>query len=116
MKNFTILLLTSVLGAAPIDQNFAQSQQQNAEQLKKYSWKSRTEIRKENETKAVQLNLMRYDLDGRLQKTLLSSMPQQQLPSRGLRGRIAQKKKEDFVEMLSDLETLARSYGDMSPD
>ena len=99
-----------------MEQRFAQAQQENAQALKQYTWKSRTEIRKGGETRNVQLNLMRYDIRGTLQKTLISTTPQQQLPTRGLRGHIAQKKKEDFVETLHSLETVAKSYSELPPD
>jgi hypothetical protein len=110
------ILFTTVFAYAQMEQRFAQAQQENAQALKQYTWKSRTEIRKGGETKNVQLNLMRYDIRGTLQKTLISTTPQQQLPTRGLRGHIAQKKKEDFLETLHSLETLAKSYSELPPD
>jgi hypothetical protein len=94
---------------------FAQAQQENAKQLRQYGWKSRTEIRKGGETKSTKLYLMRYDVAGNLQKTLISETSQQ-LPKRGLRGLIAKKKKENFVEMLDGLGALAKSYGELPPD
>jgi len=97
-------------------QKLAQAQQENARALRQYSWKSRTEIRKDGETRSVQLNLMRYDLDGSVQQTPVSSTPQQQLPTRGLRGLIAKKKKESLLELLDDLKALAKSYGELPPE
>jgi len=111
-----VLLITTVTVSAQMEQKFAQAQQENALALKQYMWKSRTEIRKGGETKNIQLNLMRYDIGGTLQKTLISTTPQQQLPTRGLRGHIAQKKKEEFLETLSSLERLAKSYSELPPD
>ena len=109
-----ILLLTTVAISAQMDQKFAQSQQQNAQALRQYAWKSRTEIRKGGETKSIQLALMRYDVDGALQKTPVSTTPQQQLPTRGIRGLIAHKKKENFMETLDSLGRLAKSYSELS--
>ena len=111
-----MLLLTTATIAFQIDQKFAQSQKQNAQALRQYTWKSRTEIQKRGETKSVQLALMRYDIGGTLQKTLISGTPQQQLPTRGIRGLIAQKKKESFLEKLNSLSSLAKSYSELSPD
>jgi hypothetical protein len=111
-----VLLVTAVAFPAQMDHNFAQAQQQNAQALRQYTWKSRTELRKGGETRNVQLALMRYDSYGTLQKTPISSTPQQQLPTRGLRGLIAQKKKENFMETLDSLSALAKSYGELSPD
>src|ERR1041384_2295680 len=64
-----------------------QAQRQNAEALRQYTWKSRKEMRKGEETKTVQLSVMRYDANGSLQKTPISSSPQQQLPTHGIRDR-----------------------------
>jgi hypothetical protein len=110
-----ILLLTTVAISAQMDQKLAQSQQQNAQALRQYTWKSRTEIRKGGETKGVQLAYMRYDMNGTLQKTPMASTPQQQLPTHGIRGLIAQKKKENFMETLDSLSRLAKSYSELSP-
>jgi hypothetical protein len=111
-----ILLLATVAISSQMDQKFAQSQQQNGRALRQYTWKSRTEIKRGGETKSVQLAIMRYTIDGTLQKTLISSTPQRQLPTRGIRSHIAQKKKEDFLETLDSLGTLAKSYSELSPD
>jgi hypothetical protein len=110
------LFTATVATFAQMDQKLAQTQRENAEALRQYTWKSRTEIRKGGETKNVQLNLMRYDIRGTLQKTLISTTPQQQLPTRGLRGRIAQKKKDDFIDTLNSLETLTKSYSELAAD
>ena len=110
-----ILLMTSVAISSQMDQKFAQSRRQNAEALRQYTWKSRTEIQKGGETKNTQVNILRYGADGTLQKTLISST-QQKLPTRGIRGLIAQKKKEDFLEMLDSLGALARSYSELTSD
>ena len=108
-----ILLLASVAISSQMDQKFAQSRQQNAEALKQYTWKSRTEIQKGGETRNIQVNLLRYEADGTLQKMLISSTPQQKLPTHGIRGLIARKKKEDFLEMLDSLGALAKSYSEL---
>lgn len=110
-----VLLMTAVAFPAQMDPKLAQAQQQNAQALRQYAWKSRTEVRKGGETRNVQLALMRYDSYGALQKTPISSTPQQQLPTRGIRGLIAQKKKETFMETLDSLGALAKSYGELSP-
>ncbi len=110
-----LVLLTAVAFPFQVDQEFAQAQLRNAQALRQYTWKSRTEVRRSGETKNVQLSLMRYDSYGTPQKTPISSTPQQQLPTRGIRGLIAQKKKENFMETMDKLASLARSYGDLSP-
>jgi uncharacterized protein (DUF58 family) len=54
-------------------------------------------------------------MNGMLQKSQLSGTPQQQLPTRGIRGLIAQKKKENFMDTLDSLSRLAKAYGELSP-
>ena len=115
-SGMAILLATTAAISSQMDQKLAESRQQNAQALRLYTWKSRTEIRKGGETKNVQVALQRYDLNGTLQKTTISSTPQQQLPTRGIRGLIAQKKKEDFMEKLDGLGKLAKSYSELRPE
>jgi hypothetical protein len=112
----TMALLLPIVASGQMQQKFAQAQALNAQALRQYTWKSRTEIKKKGETKTVQLALMRYDIDGNIQKTPLSSTAQQPGPSRGLRGRIAQKKKEGFADLMEDLSNLVKSYSQVPPD
>ena len=111
-----ILLTATVAISSRMDQKFAQARQQNAQALRQYAWKSRTEVQKGGETKNVQVNLMSYDTNGTPHKSLISRTPRQNLPTHGIRGLIAQKKKEDFMETLDKLGTLAKSYSELSPD
>jgi hypothetical protein len=108
------VFLTAAALAAQSEQTFAQAQRQNAEKLRQYTWKSRTEIQKEGKTKSVQLNLMRYDSRGFLQSTQLSNTAPD-MPQRGLRGHIARNRKEDMLVTLEHLKALADSYRDLPP-
>jgi hypothetical protein len=110
------LLLTAIAISAQVDQQFAQAQQHNALALRKYEWKSRTEVQKDGETKKVQVTLMRYGSDGQVQKTVISSTPEPDIPKFGLRRAVAKKKIGDFRETLAELEALARSYSELPPD
>lgn len=111
-----IILSACVCASArQLERKFAQAQQENAKQLRQYTWKSRTEIRKGGETKSTQLYLMRYDFDGSVQQTLVGATSQQ-IPTRGLRGLVAKKKKEEFVETLDGLKAVAKSYGNLPPE
>lgn len=92
------------------DRQFAPAQQENSKSLRQYSWKLRTEVRKGGETKGTQLHLVRYDADGNVRQTLVSSTSPQ-IPTHGLRGLVARKKKKEFVELLDDLRAVAKSYG-----
>jgi hypothetical protein len=110
------LLLAAIAINAQMDRQFARAQQENAQALKKYEWRSRTEVRKDGETKKIQLALMRYDSQGNIQKTVISSTPEPDLPKFGLRKAIGQKKLQDFKDKLEALGGLARSYSELTPD
>jgi len=110
------LLLCASEVSAQMERQMARGQQENQTLLMKYEWKSRLEILKDNETKKVQLALMRYDVNGQAQKTILSSTPEPNLPKFGLRKAVAQKKVADFRETLEALSALARSYSEIPPD
>jgi hypothetical protein len=113
---FGVAIIATAAAATPAQTDPRVAQRENAQALKKYEWKSRTEIRKDGETKKDQISLMSYDLEGNLQQTTIGSMPEKDLPSFGLRGAIAQKKKKEFIEKLEELKTLARSYGELPPE
>jgi hypothetical protein len=55
--------------------SFAESQKANAQALRQYSWKSRTEIKLKGESKNVTLEQVRYDENGKLQKTPIGAPP-----------------------------------------
>ena len=114
-----IAAIVSALGitiAAQTNQKFAQEQKENTAALMKYEWKSRTEILKDGETKNDQLAQMGYDSNGELQKTMIATSPEMDIPTHGLRGLIAKNKKKEFMKTLDDLRALAKSYSELSPD
>jgi hypothetical protein len=101
---------------------FAESQKANAQALRQYSWKSRTEIKLKGESKNVKLEQVRYDLNGKLQKTPIGSPPQAApAPAPGGRGgrikkKVIESKKEEFGEMMQGLGQLVASYGQLPPE
>ena len=113
-QGFLVLTLSAGILAAQVEPAFLQAHRQNGDQLKHYSWKSRTEVQKDGKTKSIQLSLVRFDTRGDLQTTPISAT-QPDMPQRGLRGRIAKGKKEDMLETLESLKGLARSYSDLHP-
>jgi hypothetical protein len=116
------VLLLSLEATAQDKEKFAQAQQQNKEALKQYTWKSRTELKMKGESKNVTLEQVRYDLDGKLQKTRLTGGAEQQAKETGgrLRGRlkrkIIKKKKAEFAEMMKELGKLVASYAHIPPE
>ena len=97
------------------EKRIVSAQQENAAKLRQYSWKSRVEVSKDGETKSSQLYQVRYNAEGMPQQVLISGTSQK-LPTSGLRGLIAKKKKEGFVEMLDGLGTLAKAYSKLPSD
>jgi hypothetical protein len=96
----------------------------NAAALKAFSWQQRMQIQVNGETKKVTLTQMNYDINGNLQKTLLSEQPSpdSSQPSSGgrLRGRIKQKvvakKTGEFKEMMEGIAAVVKSYTELPPD
>lgn len=87
---------------------------QQDQKLRQYTWKSRTEIRKEGEVKSTKLFMSRYAPDGTPVQVLLEE-ESAKLPKFGLRGMIAKKKKEEAAELVEALQKLAKSYGELPP-
>jgi hypothetical protein len=112
------------LAGAPQKEEFVKAQQANKAALRDYTWKSRTELKLKGESKNVKLEQVRYDIDGKLQKTPLTepaAPPPQQPAASGRRGgRIKQKivanKKEEFKELMQDLGALVAAYAHLPQD
>ena len=120
------VLFLSVALIAQDKEKFAQAQHQNKEALKQYTWKSRTELKMKGESKNVTLEQVRYDLDGKLQKTPLTGGSKQQAQETGgrrrgrrgggLKGKIVEKKKAEFAQMMKELGQLVASYAHVPPE
>ena len=114
-----VVALAIMLCAGPIahsqqEQKFAQAQKQNAQALRQYTWKSRSQVRKDGDVKSTKLFLTRYAPDGTQVQVLLQE-DSARLPKFGLRGMIAKKKKEEAAELIEALQKLAKSYGELPP-
>ncbi len=96
----------------------------NAAALKSFSWQQRLQIQVNGETKKVTLTQMNYDINGNLQKTLLSEQPSpdSSQPTSGgrLRGRVKQKvvekKTGEFKEMMEGIAAVVKSYTELPPE
>src|SRR6185369_8558432 len=108
-----IVMLSGLTIAAQTGASFIAGRQQNDTLLRNYEWKSRTTVQKDGEVKNDQLFLMSYDENGNPLKVTLAKTPEMNLPG-GLRGVIAKKKKEEFISTLTEMEGLAKAYGDLS--
>ena len=106
-------------------EEFAKAQKNNAAALREYTWKSRTEIKMKGESKSVKLEQVRYDLDGKLEKTPIGAAPEEPpQPKQGrpgrrgerLKGKVVEKKKDEFAELLQNLGQLVASYAHIPAD
>jgi hypothetical protein len=96
---------------------------ENGQALKAFVWQQRMQLQLKGETKKTTLNQMNYDVNGNLQKTLLSEQPPPNSappPSGGrLRGRVKQKvvakKTGEFKEMMEGIASLVKSYTELQP-
>lgn len=122
-----LVALGSTLVLAQGQPTFADSQKANAQALRQYSWKSRTEIKLKGESKNVKVEQVRYDLNGKLQKTPIAGPPPTApataaAPEPGGRGggrlksKVVENKKEEFGEMMQGLGQLVASYGHLPPE
>ncbi len=131
VRSVVLVLGSSLALAAGVfgqhKEQFAQAQKENSAALKQYTWKSRTEIKVKGESKNVKVEQVRYDLDGKQQKTQIGEPPQQGAQQEtgrrgGRRGRgrvkekIIQNKKAEFAELMQSLGQLVGSYAHIPPD
>jgi hypothetical protein len=88
---------------------YAANAKANATLMRQYAWQMRIELTLKGEAKPAQLYQMRFDMDGKPQKTLLSA-PADDGGGRGIRGRIKKNKIEDFKEWAATLADLVKDY------
>ena len=120
------LIASSVVFGQAQKEQFAKAQKDNAAALRPYTWKTRTEIKLKGESKSVKVEQVRYDLDGKLEKTPIDTAPapaaKEEAGGRGRRGggkvkeKVIENKKEEFAELLQNLGQLVGSYAHMPPD
>jgi len=77
--------------------------------LRSYEWVETTVVSVKGEEKSRQLNRCYHGADGKVQKIPLTTPPPQQ-PKRGLRGRIAEAKKEELTDYMKEAVALVKSY------
>ena len=81
--------------------------------LKPYEWIETTVVSLKGDEKSRQLNRCYHGADGKVQKIPLTSPPPEER-RRGLRGRIAEAKKEELTDYMKEAVALVRQY--MPPD
>lgn len=96
--------------AAKLAVQISEKREADRKRLLDYSWKTRTEISIKGETKVVKVELVRFDVDGRMQKTTLNEEKSGQGAERGVRGRIQKRKAEEKKEWFGELNRLLEQY------
>ena len=95
--------------AMDLVKKYSESAKKNIALMMKYSWKMRIQLTIKGESKDPILYHMRFDTDGKLQRTLLT-MPKPKKKRRGLRKRIAQRKIAELKEWAGKLSDLIKKY------
>jgi len=92
---------------------YAEAQEKNLEALQTYSWKTRTEIAVNETPMLTALIQARFDTDGKLQHTTISSESHVE-KKRGIRGKKQKQKLEELGQLIEKVVRLQASYAIMS--
>ena len=88
----------------------SENRTENGKKMREYSWNTRTEITAKGETQLIKVELVRYDVDGRQQKTTISEESPKKRKKRGIRGAVQKKKGQKKQEWFGDLHGLLAQY------
>jgi hypothetical protein len=86
----------------------SQARKANALETRNYSWTQRTEVKVSGEVKSVKTEIVRYTVDGELQKTPIDETSAK--TPRGVRGKVAKKKIGGMKDWMADLGELLKGY------
>jgi hypothetical protein len=108
-------------GAPALQQRVAELKQSvaaNRAALMNYQWLQTTQVTIKGQTKKDDSYTCRYGPDGTVQKTLLGPGPvqQQQIPTKGIKGHIAQKKVAEMQDYTERLKSLISHYVPPNPE
>jgi len=123
MRGTIITLAAAGIGLAAAGSTFAQapstpqeqiaalkaSIQANQQALRQYEWVETTTVSLKGEEKARFQDQCYYGVDGQLEKVRLTAPPEEKR-RRGLRGRIAERKKEELTEYMKEAVALVKEY------
>ena len=93
---------------AAVAEKVSQARQQNAMKTRDYSWTQRTEVKLKGETKSLKTEIVRYTVDGELQKTPIDETSAKK--PRGIRGKVAKKKAGEMKDWMADLGVVLKHY------
>lgn len=93
-----------------------QSLQQSAASIRQYRWVETTVISIKGDEKSRTQKSCAYGADGKVQKTPMGEPAEEPKKKRGLRGRIAEKKKADITESMQEAIALVKEYVPPDPE
>jgi hypothetical protein len=99
---------------AKIAMGIAEARTENQQLTRQYSWTSRTEVKVKGEVKSLKTEIVRYTVDGELQKTPIGT-PIEAKKKRGVRGKVQKKKVGEMKEWGRELGALLKQYSLPSP-
>jgi hypothetical protein len=91
-----------------IAEKVSAAREANAQKARNYSWTRRTEVKLEGETKNLKTEIVRYTVDGELQKTPIDETSAKK--PKGVRGKIAKKKAGEMKDWMADLGEVLKQY------
>lgn len=94
-------------------EEYAKSAKENADLLRKYTWNMRVSVTKDGEEKPVRLYLVRFTMDGTLQKTLLTPAPE--LSGGPFMRMIEKQKMADAKQEADKLAAIMKEYTTPTP-
>ncbi len=86
----------------------SQARQENAQKTRDYSWTQRTEVKLKGEVKSLKTEIVRYTVDGELQKTPIDETAAKK--PKGVRGKIAKKKSGEMKDWMAELGEVLKAY------
>ena len=115
-KRMWLLVLCLALSAPAVAQmdmteiveKVSKARQENAQKTRSYSWTQRTEVKVKGEVKNLKTEIVRYTVDGELQKTPIDETSAKK--PKGVRGKIAKKKAGEMKDWMADLGELLKGY------
>ena len=108
-----IFVTVAVPAAAQMDMTeiaskVSQARQENAQRTRDYSWTQRTEVKVKGEVKNLKTEIVRYTVDGELQKTPIDETSAK--APKGVRGKVAKKKIGEMKDWMAELGELLKAY------
>ena len=108
-----IVMTVAVPVAAQMDMTdivskVSKARQENAQKTRDYSWTQRTEVKVKGEVKSLKTEIVRYTVDGELQKTPIDKTSAKK--PKGLRGKVAKKKMGEMKDWMAELGVLLKAY------